>query len=303
MTDVRPAPYPSDTLARGWRFEVDMERFKRSDTWKLAKTGTLRAALLLLWAEAWQESPCGTLPNDDELIALTIDMPAATFAKHRSVLMRGWALADDGRLYHDIITERVLSMLDKRASDAQRAAKRRAAAVASGPTHSPITDASRVTHGGFGSEFDTKHQAPSTEEKKDQLSLVSARPAAEAPALTLVGEAVKGPPDCPHQAVLALWAEVLPALPQHLPSQWRGTRADHLRARWRETAVEKGWTNADQGLTYLRKLFGYVGQSDFLSGRTPPRGNARPFVIELEWLVNPTNWAKVHEGKYHGAAA
>lgn len=103
--------------------------------------------------------------------------------------------------------------------------------------------------------------------------------------------------------MLALWAEVLPALPQHLPSQWRGTRADHLRARWRETAVEKGWTSAEQGLAYLRRLFAYVGQSEFLSGRSRPQPGKRPFVIELEWLVNPTNWAKVHEGKYHGEAA
>lgn len=109
-----------------------------------------------------------------------------------------------------------------------------------------------------------------------------------------------GPPDCPHQAVLALWAEVLPAMPQHLPSQWKGSRADHLRARWRETAVEKGWTTEDQGLAYLRKLFAYVGASEFLTGRAKPRDpGKRPFVIELEWLVNPTNWAKVHEGKYH----
>lgn len=138
-----------------------------------------------------------------------------------------------------------------------------------------------------------------------QLPLGPALPPEDRPALTLVGtpEPPQGPPDCPHLAVLALWAEVLPALPQHLPSQWRGTRADHLRARWRETAVEKGWTSSEQGLAYLRRLFAYVGQSEFLSGRSRPQPGKRPFVIELEWLVNPTNWAKVHEGKYHGEAA
>jgi Protein of unknown function (DUF1376) len=113
----------------------------------------------------------------------------------------------------------------------------------------------------------------------------------------------KGPPDCPHQAVLALWEEVLPSLPQHLPSQWRGARADHLRARWRETAVAKGWTDEAQGLAYLRRLFAHIGRSTFLTGKAPTREpGKRPFVIELEWLVNPTNWAKVHEGKYHEEA-
>lgn len=107
-------------------------------------------------------------------------------------------------------------------------------------------------------------------------------------------------PDCPHIAVLELWAEVLPAMPQHNPDMWRGTRADHLRARWRETAAQKKWKDQADGMAYFRKLFSYVGKSTFLTGQsrsTDP--SKRPFVIELEWLVNPSNWAKTHEGKYH----
>lgn len=107
-------------------------------------------------------------------------------------------------------------------------------------------------------------------------------------------------PDCPHGKLLALWAEVLPAMPQHNPDMWRGTRADHLRARWRETAAAKKWPDQDTGLAYFRKLFGFVGKSAFLTGQTRSADpNKRPFTVELEWLVNPTNWAKVHEGKYH----
>lgn len=110
-------------------------------------------------------------------------------------------------------------------------------------------------------------------------------------------------PDCPHLKVLELWAEVLPALPQHNPEMWKGARADHLRARWRETSILKKWPDQDAGLAYFRKLFRYVGTSQFLTGQarsTDP--SKRPFTIELEWLVNPSNWAKVHEGKYHSEA-
>lgn len=147
-------------------------------------------------------------------------------------------------------------------------------------------------------------------EEKDQetskLSLAPARPVVDQPPqLALVDPAIpktKGPPDCPHLDVLALWAEVLPSLPQHMPRQWKGTRADHLRARWRETAEEKGWDDKAQGLAYLRKLFAYVGKSAFLTGRTQANGK-RPFHVELAWLVNPTNWAKTIEGKYHEDAA
>lgn len=135
------------------------------------------------------------------------------------------------------------------------------------------------------------------------LPVAPARPSDEPPPLALV-EAKKESPPCPHLAVLGLWAEVLPALPRHAPAHWRGTRADHLRARWRETAEEKGWQSQAEGLAYMRKLFGYIGQSQFLTGRVPTRDpTKRLFVIELEWLVSPRNWAKVLEGKYHQEAA
>lgn len=137
-----------------------METFKRSDTWKKARTGALRGALLLLWAESWQEKPCGTLPDDGELIALLIDMPLSAFEKNRGVILRGWWKAADGRLYHETITTRVLAMLDKRANDAQRAANRRARKVDSPGSPPEVTAESRVTHGGVQPEFDTKHQAP-----------------------------------------------------------------------------------------------------------------------------------------------
>lgn len=140
------------------------------------------------------------------------------------------------------------------------------------------------------------HQTPDTIKDK-QATLASDRPPADPPPLALV-ERTKAPPDCPHAQVLALWAEMLPHLPQHDPGQWRGTRADHLRARWRETATAKGWQSQEQGLTYLRKLFGYVGQSPFLIGQDHAK-DRRPFFAELAWLVQPLNWAKVHEGKYH----
>jgi hypothetical protein len=128
--------------------------------------------------------------------------------------------------------------------------------------------------------------------------VVPARPADEAAGSA--GEASpKGIPDCPHLTILAIWAEVLPSLPRHEPAMWNGTRSDHMRARWREMAAIKGWRSQEEGLAYMRKFFGYVARSPFLMGQVKPRDGKRPFVLELEWLVAPGNWAKVHEGKYH----
>ena len=108
------------------------------------------------------------------------------------------------------------------------------------------------------------------------------------------------PPDCPHQRVLALWAEVMPELPQHDPGEWRNARSDNLKLRWRERAVRHRWASADDGLLFLRRLFGYIRGSTFLMGQSRPTANReRPFVIDLEWLVRAGNWSKVIEGKYH----
>lgn len=246
MTDPRPAPYPADTLAKGWRFELHMEKVKRSDTWLRAKTGRVRGALMLLWGEAWEQTPCGSLPADDELVALLIDMAPAEFEKTKAVLMRGWWLADDGRLYHDTITERVLAMLVKRAKDAKRTADRRGRLA--GLDAGPPDDAgvSRVTHPGLAHDStvsstpSTKHQAPSTGEKTEK----PARKRAAAPQLVSVEALVAEGVDPQHAAdwLVARKTKDLPLT----PTAWADTKAEAEKAGMTvpeaiKTAAGNGW--------------------------------------------------------------
>ena len=122
QTAALPAPpYPAETRAKGWRFELDLERIEQSDTWALAPAD-LRPWLLMLWATAWKQVPCGSLPEDDQLVAVRIGMKPTQFAKARSILMRGWWKADDGRLYHDTVAARVLDMLGAKGKERQRKA-------------------------------------------------------------------------------------------------------------------------------------------------------------------------------------
>jgi hypothetical protein len=148
--------------------------------------------------------------------------------------------------------------------------------------------------------------ASATAVNEDKLSLVCAQPAAEhgdeGGEADLLGHQVnghRGPPECPHIEVLGLWAEVMPDQVQHDRERWKGKRADHLRARWRETAVAKGWASQAEGIAYMRKFFMWCRRSPFLMGKVPPRPGHRQFELELAWLVNPENWTKTHEGKYH----
>lgn len=125
MSERPAAPYPADTRAKGWRFELDLERVRQSDTWALAPPA-LRPWLLMMWTEAWCQVPCGSMPSDPALIAARIGMDAKTFAKARTLLLRGWWLADDDRLYHPVVTEFVVGMLKRKDAERQRKAEYRA---------------------------------------------------------------------------------------------------------------------------------------------------------------------------------
>ena len=129
MSDTpRPAPYPADTRAKGWRFELDYEKIDQSDTWDIANEIPLaQHCLLLMWYVAWKQEPCGSLPADDATLRVKCKVPAKLWPTLRPVLLRGWWLAEDGRLYHDTVTARVLEMLEYRRKTAERVAKHKAA--------------------------------------------------------------------------------------------------------------------------------------------------------------------------------
>ena len=96
-------------------------------------------------------------------------------------------------------------------------------------------------------------------------------------------------PACPHQEIIALWAEKLPTAIQ--PREWTPTRQKHLQARWREKRKR-------QNLEWWAGLFDYVAQSDFLMGRKNSPGR-KPFALSLPWLLEPENFAKIIDGQYH----
>ena len=133
------APYHAETRAKGWRFELDHERIMQSDTWALTPAD-VRPWLLMIWMVSWQQTPCGSLPANDELIAARIGMDPATFKAKRHLLMRGWWEAADGRLYHDVIVLRVQEMMTKRKSESDRKALARSRAKAAQTPTEPHTE-------------------------------------------------------------------------------------------------------------------------------------------------------------------
>jgi len=108
-------------------------------------------------------------------------------------------------------------------------------------------------------------------------------------------------PDCDHKAVIAIYHQCLPTLRK--VEVWNGTRAGYLRQRWREVAIElsaeKEITSKDV-LKWWTEFFVHIGKSRFLTGRTNDKGG-RTFAADLEWIIKPSNFAKIIEGKYHGS--
>ena len=115
-------PYPSDTAVKGWRFQIDHERLFASDTWALAPPD-MRPWLLMIWHMSWVQRPAGAFSNDYDVIAAKIGMDPRLFAAHADILLRGFVLHSDGRLYHPVVVEQVLGLLGVKEAERQRKAE------------------------------------------------------------------------------------------------------------------------------------------------------------------------------------
>jgi uncharacterized protein YdaU (DUF1376 family) len=107
-------------------------------------------------------------------------------------------------------------------------------------------------------------------------------------------------PDCQHQAVIDLYHQQLPTLRR--VEVWNAARQGYLRQRWREVAAELGKDkpiSASAVLDWFNDFFGHIQKSRFLVGKVSGK-DGRAFTADLEWILKPSNFAKIVEGKYHG---
>lgn len=88
---------------------------------------------------------------------------------------------------------------------------------------------------------------------------------------------------CPHQKIIALYHKILPELTNVVT--WTKQRQGYLKTRWSEDISR-------QNSSYWTNLFYKIKESDFLMGRV------NSFKADLEWIVRPTNFVKIIEGKY-----
>ena len=105
-------------------------------------------------------------------------------------------------------------------------------------------------------------------------------------------------PDCPHMAILDLWAEIMPDKRQHSKTMWHdSSRAQALSARWKMGFTRKHadtgkhlYTNLDEGIDWWGRFFKYLRRNEFLMK------DHRWF--DLGWVCKRENFIKILERNY-----
>jgi hypothetical protein len=311
MTEELPAPLvPSHVDLRGYEFmPLYGDRLKKSETWISASHEGKVAALNLWWHAYGHECPAGSLPDDDKLLADYAGYGSVIRAwrKIKDQALRGWKKCSDGRLYHAFMAEIVMKAWEIKLADQARTAKGRITILEKRKSLA-VTDEEKAHIDGL---LQTERQrlsqclsqtllpTRSRQDRTGQDITKNLNSGADAPD---AADAARAPPlpDCPHDRIIALYHEILPMCPRVI--EWHEARRTTLRTRWREKSVPNGtgagYRTLDDGLAYWKRFFEYCSQSDFLTGRAHSR-DSKPFLATLEWLIKPSNFAKVLEGNYH----
>ena len=109
-------PVDPDFNLKGYSsFLFDTQRFLNSE-FVLSSDPAAIGLGVILWAVAWQQLPCGSLPDDDaQLARLTgFGRDVASFRALKDAAMHGFIKCNDGRLYHRFLIETALEADAKR---------------------------------------------------------------------------------------------------------------------------------------------------------------------------------------------
>lgn len=287
---------------------------KKTDTWMplyvgeyLADTTNLNTeqhgAYCLMLMAAWKRG--GKLPADDSQLTSITKLSPARWRAHKAVLVEFFTPTEGGLVHKRVTAERVKAQKiseTKSLAGAEGAAARweidsekMADALADGmadANHDAMASATLYAiEGGMANASQT--DAPS----QSQSQLTTEAKASESPDKPAI-------PRCPQVKLIDLYGKHLPVLPQPKPELWDGKNAAAMRQRWKWllTATKRSGaryaTTEAEALDWFDRFFGYVAQSDFLTGR-----NGRWQNCDLGWLMNQTNFAKVVQGNYENREA
>lgn len=104
---------PADIDLRGlpW-MRLDTARLLDSDLFALSSGPEFKAAVAL-WCKSWTQRPAGSLPTDDKVLA-HLSGAGSSWKRVKAMALRGWCVAQDGRMYHEVVAEQVLAAWEER---------------------------------------------------------------------------------------------------------------------------------------------------------------------------------------------
>lgn len=157
----------------------------------------------------------------------------------------------------------------------------------------------------------TSHYVSGDPEKKQGLTGISdtsptqSEPSPTSPTYTEAEAEAITP--TPFAELLALYHEHMPNNPKVrlLTEQ----RKKHIRARWMDSGLldcqpfDRFAKHPDaraNGLKAWGLFFAVCGRSKFLTNQTHRAEGHENFRVDLDWMMNPTNFAKILEDKYSG---
>ena len=128
MTDLPPPLTPPECSMAGndW-YPLYFRRLRNSKWWRRA-SDVARARNVMLWGEAYQAVPAGSLPDDDDELAEAagFGMDVEAFLAVKREIMRPWVKCADGRWYHPAVCEVALESWERQTVNRKAEAARKA---------------------------------------------------------------------------------------------------------------------------------------------------------------------------------
>lgn len=111
MNERLPPPVSCECTTRSMgSMLLDFNRLINSDFYALS-TGDEFKAAITLWAAAWAQTPAGSLPSDERILAAL--SRSKSWKKVRDRALHGFILCSDDRYYHAVLCEKALGVSKK----------------------------------------------------------------------------------------------------------------------------------------------------------------------------------------------
>jgi hypothetical protein len=313
---IAPLTPPDCDLTDFAYMPLDVARLRQSE---LTSDETPEAcwAAVLLWCAAWHEVPAASIPDNDQWQAKQCGYVARgkidkAWEGVRAGALRGFVKCSDGRLYHTVVAEKARESWESKQRHAygrmtERVRKANKHRAENGLTAIAMPTFEQWFSAGRADPVPPESPPPAPEippETQDRSAGIPPEKALKGESkgegegeVNLLGErepngsssAEPTLPACPHDALIAIYHEVLPELPKVRLATPDRRKALLKTWRWvltsRRTDGERRAETSEQAREWFRDYFTRARANDFLMGRSQRFGEHAGWKCDLDFLL------------------